>query len=57
MNLKVEVKEEGISFRVRIRPSASRNKIKGLYREALKVDISAPPVKGEQMTTRFACLV
>ncbi len=44
--LKIEEKMDGAIFRIRVRLSASRNEIKGLRGEALKIDINAPPVKG-----------
>ena len=61
--LKIEEKNDGVIFRIRVRPSASRNKnllrrtlfsslrsenkIKGFYEEALKIDINAPPIRGK----------
>jgi len=47
MALKIEARENGVSFKIRVRPSASCNKIKGLREEALKIDINAPPIKGK----------
>ncbi len=47
MNLRVEEGEDGVTFRIRVKPSAPRNEIKGLRGEALKIDINAPPVKGK----------
>ena len=44
---KIEEREDGIIFRIRVRPSASRNEIKGIHGEALKIDINAPPIKGK----------
>lgn len=46
MSLRVEERKDGIIFRIRVKPSASCNKIKGLREEALKIDINAPPIKG-----------
>lgn len=43
----IEEREDGIIFRIRVRPSASRNEIKGLREKALKIDINAPPIKGK----------
>jgi len=37
----------GATFRVRVQPGASKNEIMGLQQDALKVRISAPPVKGK----------
>jgi len=61
--LKIEEKNGGITFRIRVRPSASRNKnllrrtlfsslrsenkIKGFYGGALKIDINAPPMRSK----------
>lgn len=43
----IEEREDGIIFRIRVRPSASRNEIKRLHGEALKIDINAPPIRGK----------
>ncbi len=43
----IQERKDGISFRIRVRASASQNEIKGLYGGALKIDINAPPVKGK----------
>ena len=45
--LKIEEKNDRVSFRIRVRPSASRNEIKRLHGEALRVDINAPPIRGK----------
>jgi len=37
----------GATFRVRVQPGASKNEIVGVQEDALKVRISAPPVKGK----------
>lgn len=47
MSLRVGKRKDGIIFRIRVRTSASCNKIKGLRGEALKIDINAPPIKGK----------
>jgi len=47
MSLRVEERKDEIIFRIRVRPSASCNKIKGLREEALKIDINALPIKGK----------
>ena len=40
-------KKDELIFRIRVRPSASRNEIKGLHGEAFKIDINAPPIRGK----------
>jgi len=47
MSLRVEERKDGIIFRIRIRPFASENKIRGLYGGALKIDINAPPMRSK----------
>ena len=37
----------GATFRVRVQPGASKNKIVGIREDALKIRISAPPVQGK----------
>lgn len=43
------LKEEkgGVSFKVRVQPRASKNQVAGLFGDALKVRLTAPPVDGE----------
>lgn len=36
----------GVVFRVRVQPRASRDRLDGLYDDALKVRLTAPPVDG-----------
>jgi uncharacterized protein (TIGR00251 family) len=38
---------EGVSFRVKVAPRASRDAIAGVHDGALKVSLTAPPVEGE----------
>ncbi|MGQ9457343.1 MAG: DUF167 domain-containing protein [Anaerolineae bacterium] len=42
----VEEREEGVRFRVRVIPRASRDEVAGLQGEALRVRLTAPPVEG-----------
>lgn len=38
--------EDGVIFKVIVQPRSSKNEIKGLYGDALKIKITAPPVDG-----------
>ncbi len=42
--LKLEEKKEGLVFNVRVQPRSSRNKLSGLMGDALKINLTAPPV-------------
>jgi uncharacterized protein (TIGR00251 family) len=48
----VRVTESGgrVRFSVRVQPRASRNEVAGLYGEALRVRLTAPPVDGAANT-------
>ncbi len=39
--------ENGIRIRIKVSPGASRTKVIGLYGNALKVSLNAPPEKGK----------
>ena len=39
--------KEGILFNIRVIPRSSRCEVAGIYGEALKVKITAPPVEGK----------
>ena len=45
--LKITKTSTGATFRVRVQPGASKNKIMGVQQDALKVRISATPVEGK----------
>ncbi len=37
---------DGVTFRVHVQPRAARNRLLGLYDDALKISLTAPPVEG-----------
>ncbi|MDF1593519.1 MAG: DUF167 domain-containing protein [Desulfobacterales bacterium] len=39
-------KPEGLVFKIFVQPKASKNMIAGLYGDALKIKLTAPPVEG-----------
>ncbi|MQL53157.1 hypothetical protein GFC01_13000 [Desulfofundulus thermobenzoicus] len=40
--------EEGaVTFKVRVQPRAAKNELAGLYGDALRIRLTAPPVEGE----------
>ncbi len=45
----LNIREEGgsVSFKVRVLPRASRNQLAGLYEDAVKIRLAAPPVEGK----------
>ncbi len=45
----LDIKEtvEGVTFKIRVQPRASKNQLAGEYEDALKVRLTAPPVDGE----------
>lgn len=42
----INEKPEGLVFTVFVQPKASKNMIAGLYGDALKIKLTAPPVEG-----------
>lgn len=44
--LELRENEEGIFIKIKVQPKASKNEIKGLQGNALKVRLTAPPVDG-----------
>lgn len=45
----IYLKEEkgAVYFKVRVQPRASNNQVAGLYEDAVKLRLTAPPVEGE----------
>lgn len=45
----LDIKEDGQSviFKVRVQPRASKNQLAGIFEDALRVRLTAPPVEGE----------
>ena len=37
---------DGVTFRVHVQPRAARNRLLGMYDDALKISLTAPPVEG-----------
>jgi hypothetical protein len=50
---KVKVTHQGIQFKIKVQPRASRNEMSGWQGDALKIRLTAPPVDGE---ANDACL-
>ena len=44
MSFTIQEKPGGLVFSVRVQPRASKNQIMGLYGDALKINLTAPPV-------------
>ena len=55
MNTILREKNGNCIIRCRIQPSASKNKIVGIYNDAIKITLTAPPVDGKanKMLTQF----
>jgi len=45
--MQVRKTEDGIIFKVKVQPKASKNEVAGLHQDALKVKLTAPPVEGK----------
>lgn len=39
--------EKGVIFKIRVQPRAAKNQVAGLFGDALKLRLTAPPVEGE----------
>ena len=44
MTLSLIEKPDGLIFKIRVQPRSSRNQVAGLYGDALKINLTAPPV-------------
>jgi hypothetical protein len=45
--LSIQDHSSGLVFKVHVQPRSSRNQVAGLYGDALKVKLTAPPVEGK----------
>jgi len=45
--MEVQKTKDGIIFKVKVQPKASKNEFAGLYQDALKIRLTAPPVEGK----------
>jgi uncharacterized protein (TIGR00251 family) len=44
MPFTIQEKPDGLTFNVRVQPRSSKNKVAGIYDDALKINLTAPPV-------------
>ena len=44
MSLNIQEKPDGLIIKIRVQPRSSQNRIAGLYGDALKINLTAPPV-------------
>ena len=45
--MEVQKTKDGIIFKVKVQTKASKNEFAGLYQDALKIRLTAPPVEGK----------
>jgi uncharacterized protein len=44
VSLNIQEKRDGLIFKIRVQPRSSQNRIAGPYGDALKINLTAPPV-------------
>jgi len=44
--LNIKTKNDGVLFKIHVQPRASTNAVAGLYDDALKIRLTAPPIDG-----------
>ncbi|BBO67825.1 hypothetical protein DSCA_17550 [Desulfosarcina alkanivorans] len=44
MPFTIQEKPDGLTFKIRVQPRSSRNQVAGIYGDALKINLTAPPV-------------
>ena len=44
MSFTIRQKPEGLVFNIRVQPRSSKNQVAGLYGDAIKINLTAPPV-------------
>ncbi len=44
MKFSIQEKPDGLIFKIRVQPRSFRNQVAGLYGDALKIKLTAPPV-------------
>jgi uncharacterized protein (TIGR00251 family) len=44
MPILIQDKPDGLIFKIRVQPRSSKNRVAGLYGDALKINLTAPPV-------------
>ena len=45
MSFPIREKPDGLIFNIRVQPRASKNQIVGVYGDAIKINLTAPPVE------------
>jgi uncharacterized protein (TIGR00251 family) len=54
MPFTIQEKPDGLIFKIRVQPRSSRNQVAGVYGDALKINLTAPPVDN---AANKACVV
>ena len=44
MPFTIQEKPDGLIFKIRVQPRSSRNQVAGVYGDAMKINLTAPPV-------------